>query len=182
MSSIAVAISTISRICCPPKAKYAKSVTIGRTLLPPPWIRCAEMSVRSRSLEPIARTRFSSTSCSSWVTQLNGSLAPCSKGILRSTSGAALESGGDELIFVSWIRDTPRADRKARPENGIDHQIGQVEYGEVTIASRSSSRKPENDALDDGKTRCPLKSRRFFLDKNEAPRIYKRPRPDCFIR
>jgi hypothetical protein len=46
-----------------------------------------------------------------------------------------LESAGDVLIFVSRIRDAPRADQKASSENGIDHWIGQVRLGAVIIAS-----------------------------------------------
>jgi hypothetical protein len=45
-----------------------------------------------------------------------------------------LESAGDVLIFVSRIRDAPRAEQKASSENGIDHWIGQVRLGAVMIA------------------------------------------------
>ena len=77
MSSIAVAMSTMSWVRLPPKAKYAKSVTIGRTRLPPLSIRWLAMSSQITLARPNrAHKVFFDELQLTRLTQLNGSSAP----------------------------------------------------------------------------------------------------------
>src|SRR5262245_65290754 len=115
---MAVAISTISANFFPPQPLKTVSVIIGRTLLPPPWIRWDAICVRLLSSDRIERTKFSSTRSSSALTELKGSTgAPNSEGRMGEKRDEILG-----FLLFSCNRKTPSC-AKLRRQNGIDRDI-----------------------------------------------------------